>query len=260
MSEAKLEAIPKLTDKNYHSWIVNIRAVLRQRKLWDATQEALTPESNTKAKESHQSSADIMTVTISPAIQQKISEAEFNDGHLMLQKLQSRLSPTTEFNFFRACQELFSLRQGKTVDEFLDQVKFLNEQIDATKLELTSEKRTFLALMMGLSEEYRSLVQIWSVTPSITIEKAIQMVREEAIRIGPNPYEHETAYSARSGGNNRSRVECWYCKRVGHKEENCWDKYPEKRPDHQYVVHPVKLQEGSKIAKIAGPPTSEEAW
>jgi hypothetical protein len=23
---------------------------------------------------------------------------------------------------------------------------------------------------------------------------------------------------------------CWHCKKEGHKEENCWEKYPEKRP------------------------------
>jgi hypothetical protein len=101
-----------------------------------------------------------MTVTISPAIQQKLSEDDFNDGYLMLQKLKNRLAPTSKFTFFHSCQELFSLRQEKSVEVFLDQVKFLNDQIDATKVELTSEKRTLLALMMGLSEEYRSLVQI----------------------------------------------------------------------------------------------------
>lgn len=257
MSEIKLEGIPKLNEKNYNSWIVNVRAILRQKDLWETIQEALGPEPTAKAKKSHQQAADLMTTTISPAIQQKLSEAEFNDGHLMLQKLQSRLYPTTEFTFFRSCQELFSLRQGKTVDAFLDQVKVLNDQIDATKVELTTEKRTLLALMMGLSDEYRSLVQIWSVTPSITVEKAIEMVREEATRIGP-AYDQDTAMTAR--GRGHSRVECWYCKRKGHKEENCWEKYPEKRPSNQCVVHPEKPSEGTEVANVARPPTSEKAW
>ncbi len=250
MSEIKLESIHKLTENNYNSWIINIRAILRQKDLWEATQEALSSESTAKAKKTHQQAADVMTVTISPPIQQKLSEAEFNDGYLMLQKLKSRLYPTTEFTFFRSCQELFSLRQEKTVDAFLDQVKVLNDQIDATKVELTTEKRTLLALIMGLSEEYRSLVQIWSVTPTITVEKAIEMVREESIRIGP-AFDYDTAKSARS----RGRLECWHCKRQGHKEEDCWEKYPEKRPSHL-----AKPQEGSNIAMIAGPPTSEMAW
>jgi hypothetical protein len=168
-----------------------------------------------------------MTPTITSTIQQKLSESEFNDGFLMLKKLKSLLSPVTEFTFFRSCQELFSLRQGNSVDDFLTQVKVLNEQIDETKVVLTTEKRTLLALMMGLSEDYRSLVQIWSATPSITVEKAIEMVREEAIRVEKPPFEIEKVFSARGRG---SQVECWHCKRKGHKENECWDKYPALRP------------------------------
>jgi hypothetical protein len=53
------------------------------------------------------------------------------------------------------------------------------------------------------------------------------MVREESIRIGP-ALNYESAMSARS--TSHGRIECWHCKRAGHKEENYWNKYPEKRP------------------------------
>jgi gag-polypeptide of LTR copia-type len=248
----KLESIPKLHEKNYSSWIIDIRAYLRQKKLWQSTQEPLEADPKSKAVEQHQEAADFLTLTITPTIKRKLAEPDFNDGYLMLKKLQSLLSPVTEFNFFRSCQELFSLRQGNSVDEFLTQVKTLNEQIDATKIELTTEKRTLLALMMGLSDEYRSLVQIWSATPSITVEKAIEMVREEAIRIEKPDFEVVKALSARG---RISQLECWHCKRKGHKEENCWEKYPEKRPEPttQRVIHP-------EMRPITAHVATEGAW
>ena len=172
----------------------------------------------------------------------------------MLKKLQSLLSPITEFNFFQSCQELFSLRQGNSVDKFLTQVKTLNEQIDATKIELTTEKRTLLALIMGLSDEYRSLVQIWSAIPSITVEKAIEMVREEAIRIEKPDFEVEKALSARS---RSSQVECWHCKRKGHKEETCWVKNPALRPLYEIEK---KRREGIDVSAPApGTPAALDA-
>jgi hypothetical protein len=244
----KLESIPKLHEKNYNSWIIDIRAYLRQKKLWQSTQEALEPDPKPKSVEQHQEAADFMTPTITPTIKRKLAESDFNDGYLMLKKLQSLLSPTTEFTFFRSCQELFSLRQGNSVDEFLTQIKTLNEQINATKVELSTEKRTLLALMMGLSDEYRSLVQIWSATPSITVEKAIEMVREEAIRVEKPPYEVDKALSAHGRG---SQVECWHCKKKGHKEEKCWEKYPAMRP-------PQLVPESAKISII--PPSTSGAW
>ena len=68
MSEIKLDAIPKLTEKNYHSWIINVRAILRQKELWESTREALSSEPTAKAKKTHQQAADLMTVTISPSV------------------------------------------------------------------------------------------------------------------------------------------------------------------------------------------------
>lgn len=50
--------------------------------------------------------------------------------------------------------------------EFLDHVRSLEEQIDATNVKMTPDKRTLLCLTMALwnKSHYRSLVQIWGVT------------------------------------------------------------------------------------------------
>ena len=49
----------------------------------------------------HEEAADIITPTISPVVQQRLGEAEYNNGYLMLQKLKSWYMPTTEYTFMR---------------------------------------------------------------------------------------------------------------------------------------------------------------
>ncbi len=40
------------------------------------------------------------------------------------------------------------------------------------------------------------------------------------------PVETGTALAA-----YKRRITCWHCKRLGHREDACWDKHPEQRPD-----------------------------
>lgn len=73
-------------------------------------------------------------------------------------------------------------RDHKDMNEFLDHVKSLEEQIEATNVKMTSDKRTLLCLTMALWNEprYRSLLQIWGVmTKDMTAEKAREMLLED---------------------------------------------------------------------------------
>ena len=109
-------AIALLTDKNFGSWIINIRAELRTKKLWKDTQGVYesegtpgtnttgtgTEEGNTETspqlstkerkamkewEEKSQETAGLIILTISPGVQQKPTEADFNDGYFMLTSL-----------------------------------------------------------------------------------------------------------------------------------------------------------------------------
>jgi hypothetical protein len=57
--------------------------------------------------------------------------------------------------------------------------------MDVTKIELTGDRRTFLCLSMAFidNSEYRSLIQIWSVTPNMTADRARAILLEEDKRI-----------------------------------------------------------------------------
>lgn len=127
-----------------------------------------------------QESANIITPTISPRVQLKLTEAEFNNGFLILTKLRIELQPSGSSKFIRLSKEYYTLqfKSFKSIPEYLTRVKVLEKKIDATKVVLDSNNRTILCLSMSLPQEYQYLIQIWAVTPSITAEKARQIVLE----------------------------------------------------------------------------------
>jgi hypothetical protein len=64
------------------------------------------------------------------------------------------------------------------LEDFITRIKVLNEKINFTKMEFTTDYRTLLVLILGLSSVYDILVQIWSIMPDGIIgEKVIRMLR-----------------------------------------------------------------------------------
>jgi len=68
--------LPLLNDDNFTTWMINIRAILRQKKLWEVIQEPIQ-EGVTKTQiAKYEEAADILTPTISPAVQHKLTEQQ----------------------------------------------------------------------------------------------------------------------------------------------------------------------------------------
>lgn len=247
--------IEQLTEENFGSWFVDIRAELRSKKLWKYTQEVYESEDSAVAttategeiqkslccrkeqkaikdwEEKSQEAADFMTPTISPGVKQKLTEAEFNDGYLMLTRLRTLLQPTGFSEFMRLSKEYYTLQYKafKSVPEYLTHIKILEEKIDATKVILDTNTRTILCLSMSLPQEYQYLVQIWAVTPSITAETARQMILEasrqhnQALFNSRNP-----ALAFRAG---QEKEQCKHCGFTGHPSGKCFIEHPELAPD-----------------------------
>jgi hypothetical protein len=75
-------------------------------------------------------------------------------------------------------RKLFSLKlDDGNLEEFIIRIKVLNEKIDSTKMEFTTNYYTLLILILGLPVVYNTLIQIWSIMPDgITVEKALRML------------------------------------------------------------------------------------
>ena len=270
-SESQIEL---LTEENYLSWFVDIRAKLRSKKLWKYTQSpyaedptadegeastATTPVTKKEQKaikeweDKSQEAADLMTPTISRSIKKKLTEAEFNDGYLMLSRLQVLLQPSGSSEFMRLPKEYYSLRfkSFKSMSDYLTHIKVLEEKIDATKVTLDTNNRTILCLSMSLPQEYQYLIQIWAVTPTITAEKARTMLLEAsrqhtlAIHNSPDLATHRSAKAT-------SQTKCEHCGSTQHTSDRCWPKFPHLAPEwYQLKLKYDKEKKEKKGAKLA---------
>ena len=228
--------IESLTEGNFSSWFVDIRAELRTKKLWKYTQGPYESDGNqAKWEEKAQEAADIMTPTVSSGVKQGLTEAEFNDGHLMLSRLRELMQPTGSSEFMRLSKEYYTLRfkSFKTVAEYLTHIKVLEERIDATKVVLDKDNRTVLCLSMSLPQEYQYLVQIWATMPTITSLKARQMVLEASrqhTQARSNGDSQESASEPSfKAAQAKAEEKCKHCK-GRHPTDQCWTEYPEDAP------------------------------
>ena len=86
-------------------------------------------------------------------------------------------------------------------------------------------------LLAGLPSEYGPFIT--SVTQSlrtnsVNVDALVLQILDEATRLGDSGMENgirSMALASRGKGPT-----CWYCHESGHKEENCWKKYPDKKP------------------------------
>lgn len=245
---------------NFSAWIVTARALLRREKLWIY---ASTPSGKGKGKGpaegssedpaddaflKHQEAADLLVCMLSEGVKKKFTEAEFNDGYLLIKRARTLFSSTSEATFMRASTELYSLRFNKSVDELVTKIKTLSEEVDNCKVELTSDKRTLLVLSKALTgSKFSYLTSIWLATPDLTAERAINMVKEEERRVGSNTQESQTVFARNQKtctkcgrtNTNHTAETCWKdikcdnCKQLGHPTDRCREEKQEPQPQPQ---------------------------
>ncbi|PMD15687.1 hypothetical protein NA56DRAFT_328837 [Hyaloscypha hepaticicola] len=159
-----------LEEENYNEWLIDIRALLQSKKLWQyaktplpARPEAPAEDTDTATKqqyieaiqayetevEKHIEATDLVTPLISGNVKRKLILTDFDDINQMIAHLQELYNPASEQIFIQLFQQLFTLTpENLTIDEYLQQVKTLTERIDATNIDLTSDRRTLLILSM----------------------------------------------------------------------------------------------------------------
>lgn len=105
-----------------------------------------------------------MTLTITELIKVILTKAEFNNGCEMYRRLKELLQPSGKKQFMQLTREyyIFLYKHFPNIMEFLNQIQFLEKQIDARKVTMTQDKQTILCLIMALLDvmHFCSLIQI----------------------------------------------------------------------------------------------------
>ncbi|KAI4164412.1 MAG: hypothetical protein LQ342_002059 [Letrouitia transgressa] len=215
-----LVQIPLLKEDNFTTWLIDAEHAME--------------------------AADYLTPLISTSIKQRLREEHFDDGYALLTRVKELLLPLGETQFMRLTRELYTLKYDDFVKEgakeyrtasvnLITHIKLLEERIDSTKVELTNDKRSLLALTMALWGEtrYHSLIQIWNSTPDITFERARQMLLEEDQRSDKGLKIKGPDFAAKV---KSERGKCWHFGKPGHREDQCWEKKKEQEGKDQKEV------------------------
>ncbi|KAF6222411.1 hypothetical protein HO133_001497 [Letharia lupina] len=238
--------IRQLTDNNYSEWLIDIKALLRGKKLWNYTQEAPDPDKSVTAqakwRDSAMEAADLITPTISGPVKQKLQANAFDDGYLMMTSLANIYAPKGDAEFMRLTREYYSLRYEDfdSMTHYLTQIKTLEERIRGTNVILDDDKQTLLCLGMTLPEQFQYFTKIWAMTPGMTADKARNMLLEEERRektldtgtvgVGLIATTRHPSKRTPSGKAIDNDVVCPRCGK-GHEADICWKLHPELAPE-----------------------------
>ncbi len=141
-------------------------------------------------------------------------------------------------------RRLFSLdiRQYKNMGDYVNTVRAISHDLKDAGHAVDDEVLT-AATLYGLDGTYETFaaftVQRYRRADDISFDDVVAELLDESRRLDvtpelrqkiglgfTGPVERGTALAAYK----RGRITCWHCKKLGHREESCWTKYPEQRP------------------------------
>jgi len=137
---------------------------------------------------------------------------------------------------FGAWCRLFAIRfdNSSNIEAYINEVRSYCQQLKEAGFEVHEEIQVSVVLN-GLGSTWETFVM--SVTQSyrqkekVSLDSLVSQLMDEERRKLDNEGDPVALLTrGRGTGPQRQPLKCWSCGRVGHREENCWDKHPEKRP------------------------------
>jgi gag-polypeptide of LTR copia-type len=257
--------IEKLTEKNYRSWATTIRAILREKKLFDVVDgqiAAPVQPVDTASTEEHaaydaaleayeKKAFPACCILLSAISSRLITYVEDEDDPAKIwTTLKDRFRPTTDITMAQALKNIISMRMAEDDDmeahirNFTAGKRRLEEH--GVSLEDIVYRTIFL---LSMPAGYQMIVIALEGQTDMRLE-AIQNRLLDEYRKRKNSPQNGMVMSAlltnqnsRKGrsrgrnsgsshqnpGNSRNNLHCAHCKKSGHVESTCWSLHPELR-------------------------------
>jgi hypothetical protein len=244
-----LYTIPLLTADNFTTWKYRVELILKSRRLWKyvdgsavAPTNKDTPESKRIYEENDQLAHSQIALSVSDSV----------IGHL-------RNTSTAKEAWIKICsvfeqkglaarvflrRRLLNLKKSETtpMQEHINTVRDLAEQLNAIGSPL-SDGDLGITLLCSLPEAYDTIaVSLESRDPSeITFDLiagrllAEEMRQKEALgrEITLTEKAESALFAKQAGIGSKNFKVCTHCRRTGHLEMNCWDKYGRPNPPNE---------------------------
>jgi len=263
-------SIEKLSEKNYRAWAVQVRSILREKKLFDIVdgttpapaapvREGMTADELASAVEAYNTATEeyepkamtacrILLSTISGRL---ITYVEDEDNPVRIWSiLRDRFRPTTDITLAQSLKYLFGMRMAEDGDmeahvrDFTAAKRRVEEH--AVKLSDIVYRTIFL---LSLPTAYQMTVTALEGQSGITLEAAENRLLDDYRKRRVNNQgmvmsalnAKVSKSTGRKTGNLQSKASskskpdlfCNHCNKKGHVEATCWDKHPELRPKKQ---------------------------
>jgi hypothetical protein len=272
--------IEKLTEKNYRSWATTVRAVLRERKLFDVVEGKVAPpakptdgatdEETSKYEEEleayEKKAFPACRILLSAISSRLITYVEDEDDPAKIwNTLKDRFRPTTDITMAQALKNLISMRMAEDNDmeahirDFTAAKRRLEEH--SVSLSDIVYRTIFL---LSMPSGYQMTVTALEGQPDMTLEATQNRLLDEFRKrknsgqnglvmsaLLTNQTSRKGKSSGKNTGNSRrnpgtsanSNLHCTHCKKSGHVESTCWSLHPElKKSGKESIKEAAKVE------------------
>ena len=257
----------KLTEKNYRAWAGIMRAVLREKDLFDVvegTEKPPTPLKDDASESEHDTyvaelkayrkkalpACRILMSAISDRIMTYV-EDDLDNPVEIWRILRDRFRPTTDITMAQALKHIMAMRMAEdgNMEDHIRDFKAAKRRLEEHSVSLPDiVYRTIFLLSMPSG--YQMTVTALEGQPNMTLEAIENRLLEEYRKRKESPQNsmvmsalltnqatkkgksrgHNSGNSSRNPGNPRnSGLICTHCKKAGHVESTCWSLHPELR-------------------------------
>ena len=249
MSDGFAKVGEPLGEENWPSWSTNMRAALKVKRVWSAVESPPEGELDAAGRVRKETAWGLIALNLTPANQSMAMEHETAYG--LWQALEQRFAARSAMAVMGIEGQLVQLCRegGETMQTYISRGKWLYDRLRAAGAS-TEEHVAFRAILRGAGEQYNPVALPLLLRPKEehTIDLAAnQLLQAEQLfklQAGDMPNSSNKALFARGsrggskGGKNGSNGKdakdqrmqaddntfawpCRYCKRKGHKKEDC---------------------------------------
>src|SRR5436190_9284460 len=289
MEEPKSYSIEKLSESNYRSWSQVIESHLDDQDLWEVVngQEAkpVSPVDppTSETPETHQQHTTAMTEygtamvawtkkakkarkliisTISPSVMTYVEGTR--DPAEMWAILEGRYKPKTRVTLRQLQRQFNTMKMfddDGDMEKHLQKIERLKRQIEEQG-EQISDSNYVSVLLNCAPPRYDVQISILEAQDDVTSTVIINRLLEEYRKfLATKPEKTMMAMLTNKGANQKGgksknskfNGKCNHCSRRGHKEDQCWIKHPELKPEKSRKDERMEKPRYSMTATIASP-------
>ena len=234
--------IDKLVDSNFHVWKQKVELVLGDREVTEHILDSAAPEDPSALaqwKKDDAKAKAVIGLTLSNDLLEHVRGIE--TAYEMWEAITNLFQRRTLLNSLSARRRFYSVKMndGEKALAYISRVRQLAADLKAMDVKV-EDGDIAMTVLCGLSSKYEHLIVAIDAAKEdseLTLDFVKSRLLQEEQRIGSRVKSEPKGDSALITDPKRPvGKKCDHCGKPNHTEDNCWQKYPEKRPKPKGLV------------------------